>query len=371
VRSTAVVALAAHREDEDLIRFLQELLESDVPEEPIAVARALPRLPGAVAAQVATKALEHAQAPVASALALALAQEPSFSRDWSPTLLALLARREARPAARVALLKQGEVGLSALEKALEDPETDDAVRRHLPRSIHRFASRRAAEILVRNLGSARPDVRHKILRGLGRMRTDDPELPIPEEEIEREAEVALDRAIEMLGFRVACYAWSVLHGSRGEAAGLLGRLLADEEAQAMEQVFRALHVLDPRAEFDAIFEALRTGKAERAEGLELVRHLVGEDLRDGLLAMMSQAPDLVRLARACSHRENAPSCGLLEVLPSEPEEASEDWKTPELERTLADALRRLCADDDPVLSELARRAFPLSDTSTAAAEAQR
>jgi hypothetical protein len=102
-----------------------------------------------------------------------------------------------------------------------------------------------------------------------------------------------------------------------------------------------------------------------------VRHLVGEDLRDGLLAMMSQAPDLVRLARACSHRENAPSCGLLEVLPSEPEEASEDWKTPELERTLADALRRLCADDDPVLSELARRAFPLSDTSTAAAEAQR
>ena len=380
VRSTAVVALASRRADDgDLITFVRGLLANGTPEERVAVARSLPRLPGALAAPLARETLAGAAAPVAKALAFALAQESSLpasslsasslSADWDPVLIDLIARRDTRAAARVALVGRGAAGLRALETALDDPETDPVIRRHLPRSIHRFGSARAAEILMRNLEGAPLGVHFKILRGLGRMRTDDPDLEVDEALVEREAGLAMDRAVEMLGLRVACFLWAGAHPGPDAGRSLLGRMLADEEARSLERSFRALHVLDPKAEFDAIFETLHAGNAERAEGLELVRHLVPEDLRDGLLALTSRDAAAAKLERACRQRALAPVSDLVPLLPSEPAEDS-SWITPELLQVLERCVDRLRDDPDPVLREVARCAFGRERSASPVARAE-
>jgi len=355
VRSTAVVALAArHERREEALEFLRGLLEGSTPEERIAVVRALPRLPHSVASEIARDVTEDGDSSEAKALAQALSHEPSLDADWIPTLIALLARREARPAARAALLRRGDGALHALERALRDPETDPAVRRHLPRTIHRFGSAKAAEILVGNLERADPVVGYKILRGLGRLRADDPELELPEAELEQEAGRSLDRAIEMLAFRVAYYLWADRHGVPVGDGALLGRALMDEEARSLERVFRALHILDPKAEFGAIFEALRTpGESAHAEGLERIQHLVGDGLREGLLAMIGPKRAAVKLHDATRSHGSSVARDLADALASDGGDAAESVPTA-LEGAIEAVLARLLADADPILSELAR-----------------
>jgi hypothetical protein len=228
-------------------------------------------------------------------------------------------------------------------------------------------------LLLRHLERAHPRVRHKILRGLGRMRADDPELRLPTDCIEREAGASLDRAIELLAYRIACYVWSVAHEAPGHAGRLLGEILGDEESRAMEQVFRALHILDPEAGFGAIFEALREEGAAHAEGLELIEHLVGDDLRATLLAMAGQTSDLEKLQKATRDHGSSEARALADALAAEgkaePPEGDDSGAPeagplePAVKQALDAIVEKLLAEPDPALSELARYRFVASPRS--------
>jgi len=228
-------------------------------------------------------------------VARALAAEPR--PIFLETLVELLAEREARAYARPALVALGDVALDRLERALDDPETPPGIRLHVPRTISRFATARAAAILVQSLlREDDPRIRYKILRGLGRMRADDPNLPVDEDALRRAAETFLERAATMLQYRVA---WDALVAAGAVPSGrdLLPGLLENKERRALEGVFRVLHILEPGAEYALVYRGLEAGDPRtRAGGREVLENVLAGPLRPALLAMTDTLPPAERLA---------------------------------------------------------------------------
>ena len=81
--------------------------------------------------------------------------------------------------------------------------------------------------------------------------------------------------------------------------GLLVQLLRDKEAQAVERLFRLLALLHRGEDFKGIYRGLRAADARaRASSRELLENLLRPPLRGPVLAIVDEAPDEARLARA-------------------------------------------------------------------------
>lgn len=350
VRAAAFVALAARRElpPEDERRVLDSLLDAGPGARP-ALASALAALEPARALAWLEPLVRSGDESVRAAVAEGVARAPSPAH--LPLLVDLLASAAAREPARRALCDLGAPALAALAAALRDPSTPRRVRRHVPRSISRFGGVPASRLLTEALGVERdPGVRFKILRGLGRLRAEDPELPVDAAPILAVAEASLRRAVEMLAFELAV---RVAPGD-AEPTALLRRLILEKEGRALERVFRALHILDPALEYRALFEALR-GEDLRAQASarEVLDHVVEGPLRDGLLAVVSPAPAAERLAGALGF--HAPE-GAEPLLPlAKGDEPLDVAACKLLAEPLWIAMER---DEDPILAALARKARP-------------
>ena len=332
----------------------RDLLSADCEQEVLAAFLAspgdsLPALARAAAALPAERGLpwleglaSHADPAVHRTLAEEIARAPALGH--LPLLLQLLAHPDSREAARSALVALGPAALEALAEALRDGATPRRVRRHLPRSISRFPGEAAAPILSEALASEEdPRVRFKILRGLGRMRSDRPDLAIDPKPVAAVAELSLRRAVEMIAFQVVLGASPASLRSDGE---LLGRLLLEKEERAVERVFRALHILDPTLEFRALFEALRASDGPaQAAAREVLEHVVEAPLRDGVLAVVSPGSPEERLAAAL--RFHAPEGASVLLEGSAPEER--------VAASLGALWRALETDEDPVLAAVAAR----------------
>jgi hypothetical protein len=251
-------------------------------------------------------ALAIADRPDASAAALvaeAIAEAPEVPH--LPALIALLARREARSAARRALVALGAPALDVLARSLEDRATPAAIRIHLPRTIGRFHDARAAAVLQRAFAE-RPDdaVGFKILRGLGRLRTEDPGVPIDRSSLESAALRTVERAVLATCWRRAVeIAREHLPAADGALAELLSKALAEETGRALERTFRVMHILEPGHAFQVMFAATRSDDPDvRARGRELIEHLAPLSLRRGLLALLDEAPVSTRLQRPLGFR---------------------------------------------------------------------
>ena len=86
------------------------------------------------------------------------------------------------------------MALDHLARVLADEDPPPAIRHHVPRSISAFGSARAAEILSARLPHERDGrVLYKILRGLGRLRADDPSMPVDRDTLMAVAERHLER----------------------------------------------------------------------------------------------------------------------------------------------------------------------------------
>jgi hypothetical protein len=227
-------------------------------------------------------------------------------------LTELVAIPECRAFAREGLRLLGPTALEYLARALEDVHTPGVLRRHLPRTISRFGSARAVEILVAQLAREDDDrVIYKILRGLGRLRTDDPSLPVDHPTLLRVADKTLERMVELLAYRVA--ADLVRDIDAGETAApeqpsreasndetdLLRELLAEMEERGLERVFRILQILEAKEEFATMFQALLDdAPVARANAREVIGHVLEGRLRDALLALTDSLPPAERLLAA-------------------------------------------------------------------------
>ncbi|HET7294501.1 MAG TPA: HEAT repeat domain-containing protein [Vicinamibacteria bacterium] len=304
VRATALVGLVAAGSDSADVRHrIRELADSPSVSVRAALAEAIERQPSPAFEEVLLQlARSHdARANTRVPGAMAKLRSPAFL----PTLVGWLGVRDLRDEARRALLAYGTQALDTLDEALADPRLPARVREHIPRTISLFPPQRAVSVLQRHL-SAEQDgkVRFKILRGLGRIAADHPDVRYDDALLREAASRAAAAAVEALHFRV-----SLIRGA-GQAAAritpahrLLVSLLRDKERHRVERLFRILQLRFRSEDLRAIHRGL--GNADRrvvAASLELLRNLVDDPLRETLMALVDDLPDAERLARIPGER---------------------------------------------------------------------
>lgn len=241
------------------------------------------------------EAIADAPDPRDADLVLALAADPHLtalvaramarlgSPRFLPHLLARLAFREGRDEVRSALVSFGEPAFVALEKALRDPACDARLRIHIPRTLARFPTQRAVDVLTERLTTETDGLtRYKALRGLGYLLNAEPNLRVDRPRIEREMQKNLVEYLRLLALKVPLM---TAHGRDAERAGRAGRLvvglLDDKLRQAMERAFRLLQLLHRSEDIRSVYLALRSGdKRIRANAQEFIQALsVGSGAR--------------------------------------------------------------------------------------------
>jgi hypothetical protein len=227
---------------------------------------------------------------------MAALRSPAFL----PTLVGWLSVREVRETARAALAELGEPALAELDAALTDPHTDARVRQHIPRTISVFPPEQAVAVLQRHLAAERDGrVRFKILRGLGRIATDHPEVALDDELVRELAARTAEAALQALRFRVGLESGAEQVAARATPAHrLLVMLLRDKEAHRVERVFRLLQLRLRREDVRSIHRGLSNANPRvRAASRELLENLLDEPLRGRLIALVDDLPPAERLAR--------------------------------------------------------------------------
>ncbi len=190
-------------------------------------------------------------------------------RRFIPLLIGRLDRRTGRPIVRDALTNQGGRALKRLGQALEDPNTKERVRRHIPRAIANFDSQRAIDLLVQQLlGEQLGVVRYRLIRSLGRLVTRGAGRVRG-----KPLEPLLERAlIEHL--RMSALAAQLNdHGSdcASRSLPLLIQLLQDKAGQALDRAFRILQIMNPHEDVRSLEGAATSGDRRlRARALEYV-----------------------------------------------------------------------------------------------------
>jgi AAA family ATP:ADP antiporter len=203
-----------------------------------------------------------------------------------PSLLPMLAQRELREIVRRAITAAGSAAVPALAAALGDPALPRAVRLHLPRTLARIASPEVPGILLDRLEQETDGaIRFKLLRGLGRLRIAHPELPLDEGRVLALARAQVERAVDVLAWRLA------------RPAGLVSELLADKEQHALERAFRLVGLLRPEVDYELYHRGVRSAsRAEREVARELLAETLPRPLAAPLLALVAETDDAGRLA---------------------------------------------------------------------------
>lgn len=301
VRATALVGLTAmgavpHSDTEG---SLMALVEAGPLEARLAVAAAVT---GQADARFCGTLLALAGCPepeVKRAAAAAIAA--CGAQRGVDALIAMLEVRAVRLAARDALVQLGDVARERLVVAQDDLSLDRRIRLHIPRTLSRFPPEQVApELLARYLLELDSAIRHKLLRGLGRIRARAPHLRFDDALVGRALEHALRRAFELVVWRRALERGAQTSPERRtEGHELLLGLLTDESSVTLEHIFRLLDLRHPDDSLDRIHRAIIGGdRAAQAGGLELIEHLVEPPLRAGVLALSADLTLDERLAAA-------------------------------------------------------------------------
>src|SRR5690606_13750727 len=184
----------------DAFGELIDLIRESNEETRISIARAIRYSPGAAYADTLIALCEQGSLEVKREAALAMRE--IRSTKCIPALVAMLGYRDLREPAREALVATGPEALLALEQYLVNPWFDLHIRRHLPRTILRFRTQQAMDILQgRLLEETDSIVLHKTLRALGRLYADDPSLVLDRGRLEQYLERELRAAFQTLDWR--------------------------------------------------------------------------------------------------------------------------------------------------------------------------
>jgi AAA family ATP:ADP antiporter len=299
VRATAFVGLIASGSDsEDAWRGLTELAASPSLATRVALAQAIERQPAPAFEGVLLQLGRSSDAGLINHVARAMAKvrSPAFLA----TLVGWLGIREVRDAAREALREYGDRALRALDEALDDAHCPARLREHIPRTISLFPPGQAVAVLQRRLATERDgSVRFKMLRGLGRIATDHPDVVFDEALVREEEARTVAAAVEALRFRVRLVKGAEQDAARATAAHrLLVTLLRDKESHRIERFFRLLQLRFRKEDVRAIHRGLgNADRRVRAASRELLENLLEEPLRATVMALVDDLPDEERLAR--------------------------------------------------------------------------
>jgi AAA family ATP:ADP antiporter len=354
VRCTALVALviAGLLDDVEATKALKKMVGRQCSYTHLSLARAVRQLPhdrfGWVAEELATLGEPGLGREVARSIAA------SPHPRYVPILLGLLEYRDSRADARDALVAVGDEAMEQVGDALASGATPRGVRLHLPRTLSRFPSKRAAEILLEQLPNEKNHrVVFKILRGLGRMRATDPALPLDKKTLHDVTQKTLEEAVNALHWRLAVgkvVAWK--QEALTPAAELMIAFLDEKRELAIERVFRLLHILSPAQSFRLIHDALKTDdKKAKASGRELISHVVPSPLKEGLLCLVDDLSPRKKL-KACLEFHDPPGRELFETVMARLRDDDSAENLRELGFVYADTLRSMLADPSEALRAL-------------------
>jgi AAA family ATP:ADP antiporter len=227
------------------------------------------------------------------------------SERFLPALLHLLVPHEVRSAARAALLAIGPAALDSLEEALADDSLPHELRRHLPRTISLFPPANAAAVLLRRvLRETDGMVRFKILRGLGRIAADHPEVTLERGVLDEALSRTLEAAFRLVSWRLVLQEGAAADARRATPGHeLLATLLHDKEHHAVERIFRLMGLRYRREDFRRIYRGLHNSNPRvRASSRELLENLLEPPLRDAVVGLVEEeAPVRERLAAAAPY----------------------------------------------------------------------
>jgi hypothetical protein len=180
------------------------------------------------------------------------------------------------------------------------------------------------------------------------MRVADPSLPVDPEAVLDTARRSFDRAVSVLEARVAWDAHRALHEQGDD--DLLRPLLVETEERALEEVFRALHVLAPEEQFRSMYTGLRIRDDDSAaSSRELLEHVVTDAvLRDGILAMTDSIDARERLVLAQRAWQVADGLEVPATVPP-----ADETDRVALAARVRVVLDRLCGDGDLVVAAIA------------------
>jgi len=240
-----------------------------------------------------------------AAAAVGKLKDPRFI----PILIDRLSQRDGRGAVREALVSFGDPALDALEARLDDRSAARKARVHIPRTISRFRSQRAADLLVERLRTEKDGlVRYKVLRGLGRLAAR-ATVKIDRERIEAELRRNLIEHLRVLSLTVPLERAQRDADGHATASGrLVLGLLQDKLRQSLERAFRLLQIAHQREDIQSVYYAARSeDKRARAEALEFLDALIltrpGEQMernRELLRLVVDELSAPERVARAAS-----------------------------------------------------------------------
>jgi hypothetical protein len=212
----------------------------------------------------------------------------------------MLDSRGARNTARDALVAIGEPALLALKEAAYDPALPRRLRAHLPRSITRFGSAQAADIVLDRLAVEEDGwIRFKLIRGLGFVRQHMGKHARMERALDH-ARANLVHTVRFMALRLAMETdradRTVLQTKGGD---LLIAVLRDKEARAVDRAVRLVGMSHGANIIHNIRQALSTRDARlRADSIELLVHGAPHDIGVALTALLDNGLDELRLERA-------------------------------------------------------------------------
>jgi len=280
VRAAAIVGLLEGGHDTDT---LDAMLHGST-QERAALARAIARMPHERYRDILHALVDRGETAVTREVLRVWVQAPDLAD--ADRLIRLLEDPHLRGDARRVFAVTNY--LDRLITALDDARTPLAVRRHLPRTISRFATPAAAASLVARL-MREPDgtTEFKILRALGRMRADNPKLALDDEPILAYVRRSIDDAA-----RYAALEAGLGHDdSIDVGAILLVELLDEKRRHAIERVFRALGILYPRADLRNVHDAITSDDEDRASAArEILEDLLPATIRIPLVAVIDDVP---------------------------------------------------------------------------------
>ena len=311
VRTTALVALHSrgYGDKQSLFQRVQACASDPNPDVRRALAVAVRHQRDSALIPLVAELASDARLDVRVEVARALESIPS--ERFLPQLLDLLAFAATRGHARRAMCQLGKVGLYFLDEALYDVSLPRSIRRHIPRSIHRFDPEEASEVLLRHLVEENDEaVRFKILRGLGRLAADHPRLLFDTERLDAVFDRCLKDATRILEWRLTA---EEARASRVDVQTSRRRHAprASERTRAQCANFSLSYPWAevPARRFPADLPRVPEAEigSQKRPSRELLENSITGNYRSAVLALLSEAPAPERLASVHAAMGTTPS----------------------------------------------------------------
>ncbi len=201
-----------------------------------------------------------------------------------PALISLLRHPRLKQSARDLLVGYGEAALDVLGHFLRDQGEDPAVRRHIPSTIARMPSQRAADLLLETLEDQDGHLRFEVIAGLEVTKRRQPGLNYRREALEARVVSECEQSSRYETLRRNCF------GDRMPDRGrLLARALCEKDARGIDRIYRLLGLIFPWQDIYAARWSIERGGPARARALEYLDNLLPGALRKRVLPILERS----------------------------------------------------------------------------------